>query len=294
MSRRTIILLAFLGGWLQLAYAQPPEVVVVLSSESGPYEEALSGFHESFGQPFTTFVLSKGDPVIPKSTRLIVTIGGKAAVHPYKAGNIPLVDCVAPGIYVNREEHPGPQFNVYVSPPPGVLLEKLRELQPNLRRLGSFWVGESFVHYGGALKQNGERMGLNVLEEHLNSLDELPDFLRSMKSRVDAIWIPPDPLLITPQSFGVMRQFALDNLIPLYVSIDGLTEKGAAAAVSVSFREMGRKAGVLAAQVLSGEADTPGSAYGDRVFLTINTSAAAQSGLSIPAEVLKKADRVIQ
>ena len=91
-----------------------------------------------------------------------------------------------------------------------------------------------------------------------------------------------------------MRQFALDNNIPLYVSIDGLADKGAAASVSVSFREMGRKAGVLAAQALAGSADQPGAAYGDQVLVTINAASAAQSGLSIPSEVLNKADRVIQ
>jgi putative ABC transport system substrate-binding protein len=288
-----IAALVTLVGWSQYAYAQSEDVVVVLSSESGPYQEALAGFRESFSHPFTTFVLSKGDPGIPKSTRLIVAIGGKAAIYGYKDGNIPLVYCVAPGIYVNRDLHPGPEIKVYVSPQPSILLQKLQELQPNLRRLGSIWVDYSFANYGGDMKKVAEQSGITVQVEHLKSLDDLPDLLRAMKGHVDAFWIPPDPLLITPESFSAMRQFALDNMIPLYVSIDGLADKGAAASVSVSFRDMGRKAGSLAAQALSGSADNLGPAFGDHVSVTINASVASQSGLTIDSGVLKKADRVI-
>ena len=123
-----IAVLFALVGWARDSYAQSEGVVVVLSSESGPYEEALAGFREVFGQPAAMFVLSKGDPEIPKSTRLIVAIGGKAAVYPYEAGNLPLVYCAAPGIYVDPAIHPGPKTKVYVSPPPQVLMQKLREL----------------------------------------------------------------------------------------------------------------------------------------------------------------------
>ena len=157
--RAAIIVLLALTGWAQSSYAQPQEVAVVLSSESGPYEEALAGFRESFSGPFTPYVLSKGDPDIPKSARLIVAIGGKAALYPYEAGSVPLVYCLAAGMYVDPKRHPGPLHKVYVSPPPRVLLQKLQELQPGLRHLGAFWVGESAVSYGPALKREGERLG---------------------------------------------------------------------------------------------------------------------------------------
>jgi ABC-type uncharacterized transport system substrate-binding protein len=292
VSRKTIILLALLGRF-GLVYAQAEGVAVVLSSESGPYEEALAGFRESFLEPFTTFVLSKGNPDFPESTRLIVAIGGKAALHPYETRDVPLIYCVAPGVYVKPNQHPGRRIKVFATPQSRPLLEKLQELQPGLRRLGSFGIAETSFDYNAELGAEGRQMGVTLLSERLKSVDELPDRLRALKGHVDAIWIPPDPLLITPQSFSVMRQFALDNAIPLYVSIDGLAEKGASASVSVSYREMGRKAGVLAAQALSGSTEEPDVAYGDHVLVTINAGSVAQSGHSIPAEVLKKADRVI-
>jgi ABC-type uncharacterized transport system substrate-binding protein len=34
--------------------------------------------------------------------------------------------------------------------------------------------------------------------------------------------------------------------------------------------------------------------YGDHVIVTINTTSARRSGLSIPADILKKADRVVE
>jgi hypothetical protein len=292
VSRKAILLLALLGG-AGIVRAEPEGTVVVLSSESGPYAEALAGFRESFVRPFSTSVLSKGALEIPKATRLIVAIGGKAALHRYDIRNVLFVYCVAPGVYVDPAQHSGPGGKVYVSPAPRLLLQKLLEFQPGLRRLGALWVGESVDSYGLALKQQAAAQGVQVRADHMASIDELPDKLRALKGHIDALWLPPDPLLITPQSFSVMRQFALDNSIPLYVSIDGLADKGAAASVSVSFREMGRKAGALASQLLSGTIDPSGAAYGDHVLVTINAESARQSGLSISGDVLRKADRVI-
>jgi putative ABC transport system substrate-binding protein len=296
MTRKKICALPLLT-WAVLAglgpQARGADIAVVLGSDSAPYMEALAGFQEAYGKPVDIFNLVKGEPAIASETRVLVTIGGKAALYPYETRKALLIYCMAPGIYVDPQKHPGRQIKVYVSPPPRLLLQKLKELQPGLRRLGAFWIGESAASYGKTLEQEGKSLGVSVFSARLQSLAELPDHLRAIKGRVDAFWIPPDPLLITPQSVGVMRQFALDNALPLYASIDGLADKGVAASVSVSFREMGRKAGSLAVQALAGSVDDLDAVYGDHVLLTINTGAAAQSGLSVPADVLKKAGRVI-
>jgi ABC-type uncharacterized transport system substrate-binding protein len=56
---------------------------------------------------------------------------------------------------------------------------------------------------------------------------------------------------------------------------------------------MGRTSGRLAAKVVTGSPDIVEKVYPDRVDLTLNLAAAAQSGLTISPEVVRKADRVV-
>ena len=269
------------------------EVVAVLSSESAPYEEAFAGVQEAYGRPIPVYSLSHGKPDIPDDVRVIVAIGGQAAVFPYRRPDAALVYCVAPGIYLEGQENARLIGKVYVSPPPAVLLRRLRELQPGLRRLAAFWVDASALSYGDALKAEGLRQGITLRTARLGTAQALPEELRALRGRVDALWLPPDPLLINPESFSVARQFCWDNGLPLYVSIDTLADKGAAAAVFVSFRDMGRRAGTLAAQAAAGSSKTDAAAFGDHVSVTVNISAAKRSGLAISAGALSRADRVM-
>ncbi len=291
---RLILLLIALCLNARIFGASSENVVVVLSSDSPPYQQALAGFRETFGSSAGTFILSKEEPRIPRAVRVIVAIGGKAALYAYDAPQAVFIYCLAPGVYVDANQHPVGLTKVYVSPPPNVLIRQLRDLQPALKRLHAFWINDSATSYGKALKEEGEKAGMTIIPERLNSLDELPDRLRAIRGRVDALWLPPDPLLITPQSFAMIRQFSFNNDIPLYVSMDTLVDQGAAASISVSFQEMGRKTGVLAAQAISGSSGKLGFAYyGDKISLTINTTSASNSGLFIPAPILIRANRVV-
>jgi len=295
--RRAVTLVSFLLlglGCVSPCRATADEVVVVLGSDSQPYQEALAGVKESYGTNVQVISFSKGDVHISEGTRVIVAIGGKAALYSYNAPQAVFIYCVAPQTYADPLQHPAGMTKVHISPPPDILLQKLRDLQPSLKRLQSFWVSDLAINYQKPLKEEGDKIGVTVSSEHLKSLEELPDRLRAIKGRVDAFWLPPDPLLITPQSFAMIRQFSWDNNIPLYVSMDALADQGAAASVGVSFREQGRKAGSLVTQALSSHAGRLGSDYyGEKILVTINLKSAAKAGLSIPAEVSKRADRLV-
>ena len=75
--------------------------------------------------------------------------------------------------------------------------------------------------------------------------------------------------------------------------MDSLVDKGATASFAASFRESGRKAGQMAAKAEAGALGDVEAIYPDHYELTVNLTAAAQSGLTIPPDVVKKADRVV-
>jgi ABC-type uncharacterized transport system substrate-binding protein len=135
--------------------------------------------------------------------------------------------------------------------------------------------------------------GIKAIVTQVSGADALPDRLRAvLQQGVDALWLPPDPLLINAQNFSVLKTFCWSNNIPFYAPTAGLVEQGAVASVSSSFREIGRAAGRVARRVLLGKIPEQ-VVYPDVVEVTLNLTAAANSKLQIPQEVRLKADRVL-
>ncbi len=128
----------------------------------------------------------------------------------------------------------------------------------------------------------------------MESSQDLPDHLRRLVAhRADALWLPPDPLLVTSQNFTALREFSASNQIPFYVPNEGLVEKGGVASVSSSFRDIGRAAALAATEALSVR---PGrkEIHPEKCETTVNLTAANNSGLHTDPEVLRRAGRVLQ
>ena len=272
------------------AWAEEP-VAVVLSSDAQPYAEALSGFKEKWGRDVPVQTLSDDNIRLPEQAKIIVTFGGRAAMRSY-ASRTTLIYGLAPALYLDREKHSGPLAMVSVATAPKFLAAKLKEIQPSLRRLGVLWVtsNPSVEDYCDGLERAAQ--GFAVRMDHLSTPDELPAHLRALSGQVDALWLLPDPALITPSAFEVAKQFGRANSVPLYVPMDGLVEKGAVASIAPDFREMGRAAAQLAIAAAAGGAAL-GDMFPEKSFVTLNLTAAAQAGLKIPGPVIKNANRVV-
>ena len=284
------VLLAFFGFGTESA-AQ--EVVAVLSAELAPYQEAYAGFEEAFGSPATRVCLHHEALEIGPDTRVIVTFGGRAALAAYPEG-IPVVYCLAPGARLARDEDRGGSIRVAMLPRAGFVVSRLREIQPDLKRLGVLWMSEAMADFTSQLGQAASAFGVQVLIGRLGSEAELPDRLRGLLSdEADALWLAPDPVLINATTFALLKEFCRSSDIPFYVPTSGLVEKGAVASVSSSFREIGRTAGAAAREVLEGRIGEK-VRYPGAVETTLNLEAAEESGLEIPAEVIKRAERVIR
>src|SRR5690349_7899748 len=136
MNRYRLLILSLTVLFLPcLLMAEETGVVAVLSSNSGPYREALEGFTSAFGRTVTSFSLSEGDPKIPSGTRVIVAIGSKAALYPHYPSQATLIYCLAPGTKIKPSEHSGPLVKVHTSPSIKLTLSKFKEIQPSLKKL---------------------------------------------------------------------------------------------------------------------------------------------------------------
>ena len=268
------------------------EVVAVLSSELGPYLEAYEGFKEAMGHPVPVVSLSAGEPKVGRKTRIVEAFGSKAALEKYPADAV-LIYCMAPGTKLEAGGRKGVTIGISMLPRAREVIAAVRQIQPMLNRLAVFWVLDTTEDYLQQMKAAAAELQIEILDEQLQDADDLPDRLRAlMNKKADALWLPPDPLLINAQSFSVIKEFSWANDVPFYAPTAGFVEAGAVASVAVSFKRVGLTVAQVVQQVLSGET-MPDGIYPEESETTLNLTAAAQTGLQISAEVKRRVHKVV-
>lgn len=271
------------------AAAQP--VVAVLSSESPVYREALLAFHEAYGAEVPTSVLGPGTPRIEPGTRVVVTFGARAALRAYPR-RVTVVYSLAPGARLAPPERVGPAVSVQMLPPARDVLLRLRRLQPALDPLLVLWSSPALDEYRREFRRAAEELGLTLIDVELGGPEQVPDLLRRLKRRPGALWIPPDPRIVTPEVFEMLRGYAAAKGVPLYAPTSSLAEAGAAASVGASVKEIGRATADAVRRVEAGE-KVPDRVFPERVESTVNLRACAEFGLRLSSEALRSAERVL-
>lgn len=279
----------------RLAAASPPaapEIAAVISSAPGPYQAAHDSFVKALGWEPSTVRLPGRLSAVSAQTRVFVAFGGQAVLQTYPKSST-VIACLAPGL-AGRPVHKGAFVFVAMKPAPAKLLSELRRVQPGLKRLAVLSNTNDMASYLTDLKLAGAALGIEILAPRARGPDEIPDALRALLAdKADAVWLAPDPSLVTSASFQTIKQFSWDNGIPFYAPTHGLAVAGASAAVSVKPEEAGRLAAELVRRALAGET-LPNLVYPERTQLTVNQTAAEKAGLKIRAQALGKDAEVIR
>lgn len=266
-------------------WAAQPAVAVILSSHQGPYQEALKGFQAAYGQPVPLYSLSEGPIHISSQTRIFVAIGGKAALYKGYPAHGTLIYGLAPGIKLRSDAYAGRVFKIHTSPTLYQTISKLKQLQPGLKHLAVLWSGDSIQDYFDQQQEILIKLRVEVISDHVKDLDKLPAHLRALNGKVDAIWLPSDSAMITPESFNTIRDFSLANHVPFYVPTPGLASQGALASISVPFSDLGALAASKARQAETNELEGE-SASPENARLAVNLGAAKAIQFQIPLSVL--------
>jgi len=92
-----------------------------------------------------------------------------------------------------------------------------------------------------------------------------------------------------------MVKVAQAQKIPLFITEPSQIDRGACAGLGIDFKEWGRESGKIAAAVIAGKVpiENPIKALRHK-SLYLNLKAAAAQGISFPADLIAKADRIIK
>ena len=242
--------------------------------------------------------LEQGKVALIYTTQSSVTIAAKRAT-----ADIPIVFCAAAdpvvlGLVESFANPGGRLVGVFyrVGDLTAKRLEILKEIVPKLRRVVTFYDPRSPVgiESSKSAREVARQMGIQFVERHIASVEELQAGVRALRAgEVDAYFEVSDPIVQT-QAQLIIDTVRLKRL-PTMFEFPSSVIKGGLATYSVSFHEVGRVSAKYVQRIFAGvkPKDLPVEQT-SKFELVINLKTAKQIGLTIPPNVLARADRVIK
>ena len=321
--RITAIVMTLLGG---MAEAQQPKNVHRIGFLSGGSPTTNPARTEAFRQGLRELGYVEGKNIViewrsaeGKSERVpalaaelvrlnldVIVTGGSGATRPVKAATstIPIVmtqddDPVGSG-HVASLARPGGNITGLATLSPelsGKRLELLKEIVPKLSRVAVFGTSTSAANAKSLAEMEPAAGALGVKLQYIDVLapkDIEPAFRAAVKELADAIL-----MLVSGPILNARRketaELAVKSRLPVIYERRGDVNAGGLVAYGVTLTDSDRRAAIYVDKILKGAkpADLPVEQPKKFEFI-INLRAAKQIGLTIPPNVLARADRVIR
>jgi putative ABC transport system substrate-binding protein len=175
-------------------------------------------------------------------------------------------------------------------------LEILKEIVPKLRRVVTFYDPSQPVASESAklAREEAARLRVQFVERHIASVEELQAGVRALKAgEVDALFTVQDPMTLLQDQL-IIDTARVKRLPTMFVQ-QGSVIKGGLASYSVSLHEVGRVSAKYVQRILTGvnPKDMPVEGV-DKIDLIINLKTAKEIGLTVPPNVLVRAQKVIK
>lgn len=202
-----------------------------------------------------------------------------------------VTDPVGAGLIADIEKGQGDVTGTSDAWPYEDQLALIREILPQAKRLGVLYnPGEAASQYGiKEIRRFAPKFGFELIEAPANAVSDVRPVAENVADRVDALFLSSDNTVIGGM-VGALR-VALSKKKPLFVGDSGTVEKGGLGAVSVGYRELGKRTGELVDRLLKGERDIkPFVGKGNEVY--VNRKAAELMGVTLPQSVLSRATKV--
>jgi putative tryptophan/tyrosine transport system substrate-binding protein len=245
--------------------------------------------------------------LVQRQVDVMVTPGGavviRAAQHATRTIPIVMVgagDPVAEGFVVSLARPGGniTGLSLLNEGLPGKRLELLKEAVPQSMRVAVL-ANPASPTYASAmhtLTGAAQALGLQLHTVEVHHADELDTAFAAMtRAGADALLVIADPLLINPLLSGRIADLAAQSRLPAMYSWKFFVEAGGLISYGPNNLDVSRHAAIYVDKILKGAkpADLPVE-QPTKFELIINLKAAKQIGLTIPPNVLARANKVIK
>ena len=174
-------------------------------------------------------------------------------------------------------------------------IDMMLKIKPDAKNIGYVY-SPSEVNSTIVLKELQialEKRGMKIIAAPAQRTSDISTAAISLKGKVDLIYTTTDNNVVS--AYEALAKVANENKIPLVASDPDSAERGAIAALGMSYYDLGRQAGKIVIRILNGEkpGDIPPQ-IGNITQLIINKKAAERQGITLSEEVLKSAAKIIE
>ena len=288
--------------FLSIAFAR--DTVAILISDSIPeYQDPAKAFIEAFPGTTQTFYIEGDKAKALKITRdlqddppeMIFAIGAKAAyIAKQELPFVPMVyamihDPVKYGIY-------GDNITGILSQPPAeVTLAQFRLFVPKANTIAIFVSEAANIEIVSNATEVAKNMNIETKLIRINSSMELRKSLSVISKQADAIWLLPDPVVITPENFHYIHSIATRSKIPILTNSELLAQAGALLSITPDRTGVGQQAADLITTMRSGDVDYGGATFLPEIpRISFNETAQKDIGLELDPFAKGFIDEILQ
>lgn len=285
------------------SFAFGKNVAVIKSQDIPIYRQALKGFNKIYTGRIDEFDLDANPDAVAqlkegtkkKDWDLILAVGLLAARVSREAfPDTPIIFCMIFG--PERFSLSGPNITgVSLDLPPSIVLPRIKSLFLDSDRIGILYDPKNTKNTVEAARKTAQAIGVTLVTEAVTSNKAIPQAFQNLLGKVDLLWMLPDSTVVTPESIGFLLLSALRHKLPVVTFSDGLVGKGAVAAISPDYGDMGEEAGRLVNQIFEGRdfTDIP-ILNPKKINVTINLKTATKIGTRLNLRTLKTVDKIYE
>lgn len=290
-----------------LAFVPDPtgaaEVAILKSADLAAYNQAVAGFKAAM-PPDTTFIEydMKGDvargqnharKILASDATLLLAVGMKAAqAAKLEIRDIPIIFCMVldPAKHDLKAQN---MTGIRLEVPVERQFRTMRSVLPPVRKIGVLYDPEKTGNLVEEAHSLAKTMGFELVARAVRTEKDVPTVLRALIPQIEALWLVPDSTVLTEDSLKFVMGTSLDANVPVIGFSSELVRGGALLGLSVSYEDVGRQAGLLARQILSDQARPFTTTFPpERLRLALNLKTARFLGITIPPDVVNRADEL--
>jgi putative ABC transport system substrate-binding protein len=279
---------AFMQGLRDLGYVEGQNIVIEYRWAEGKLE-SLPAFVADFVRLKVDVIVSSATPAIRSAKEQTSAIPVVMAGVTDPVGNGFVGSLARPGGNITGLTHIAPDLT-------GKRLELLKEVVPRLSRVGVLWnpnqPGQSLAYKESQVA--AQMLKLTLISMEARNQEDLERLLSGLgKERPQALFELPDPLIFVNRE--LVAEFAMKQRLPAMYSFREYVDAGGLMSYGTSFPNLFHRAATYVDKILKGTkpAELPVE-QPTKFELIINLKSAKQIGLTIPPNVLARADRVIK
>ena len=272
------------------------EITILKSSDLKAYNDAIDGFKATspgsaiFAEYDLLGDLERGKQLAKRirtsESSLVVAVGLKAALAAkLEIDHIPILYMMILDPFKHHLTA-GNMTGVLLEVPSDHQFKVMRSFLPSLHRIGMLYDPEKTSSKLKEAEIRAPVQDFQVRGFPVMSEKDIPQQLRALLSESEALWLIPDPTVLTDESIRFILESAVAKQVPVIAFSTEFTRLGALLSLSVDYGEVGRETGRLAKRVLNGEPMmTLKPISVQRIHISVNQKTARYLGITIPKEV---------